>query len=460
MSGFITNGSEFKGKELTDIILRPILQKEMAQELGVRVFLAIKSSVKLTFFGPTTKILKAYADGWQGGSAAAKNQKKLTLSEFKAEQQLSKQAYKETILEEITNRGGISQNDISGTNVMDAELSVFMAAVKEDVRRYFWLGDSDKQFVQSGVRYDSSSNVVVDANGTYVSGGKDIFYNVRNGVWKSVMGQSATSPTANQIKRVAVSNGTTAQEEVQTLSGITAGTVTLTINGVAYSQAYSSSAAGTATAFFTTHAAALALLDITLTNPSSGALKFVSAIAGQPFVLVATSAGTGGTWTQSAVVANVAAQALGTDEAVSIMKSCFEGGSDVMKNFLSKLANAKQARYFVTDTIFNNYRATLEALGTEKSNTLIVDGVEFLSYRGIPLISMGIDNYLANDFISPYPHRVLLTVPNNLGLVLNGNNDDSEVRMWFNPDENVNRQRAQFEFGMDFILPEWCVAAY
>jgi hypothetical protein len=116
--------------------------------------------------------------------------------------------------------------------------------------------------------------------------------------------------------------------------------------------------------------------------------------------------------------------------------------------------------YFVTDTIFNNYRATLEALGTEKSNTLIVDGVEFLSYRGIPLISMGIDNYLANDFISPYPHRVLLTVPNNLGLVLNGNNDDSEVRMWFNPDENVNRQRAQFEFGMDFILPEWCVAAY
>ena len=142
-------------------------------------------------------------------------------------------------MEEITNRGGISQNDISGINVMDAELSVFMAAVKEDVH-YFWLGDSDKQFVQSGFVMIQGSNVVVDANGTYVSGGKDIFYNVRNGVWKSVMGQSATSPTANQIKRVAISNGTTAQEEVQTLSGITAGTITLTINGVAYSQAYSS----------------------------------------------------------------------------------------------------------------------------------------------------------------------------------------------------------------------------
>src|SRR3990167_10140683 len=80
-AGFIVNGSEFKGKELLDIILRPILQKELAKELGARVFLAIKSSVKLTFFGPTTKILKKYAAGWQGGAASKKNQKKLLRSE-------------------------------------------------------------------------------------------------------------------------------------------------------------------------------------------------------------------------------------------------------------------------------------------------------------------------------------------------------------------------------------------
>ena len=73
---------------------------------------------------------------------------------------------------------------------------------------------------------------------------------------------------------------------------------------------------------------------------------------------------------------------------------------------------------------------------------------------------MQIDEHLANDFISPYPHRAILTLPQNLVLVLNGASDIGETRFWFNPDENKNRQRTQFEFGADFVLPEYMVVAY
>lgn len=444
LSGFITNGSEYNGKELTDIILRPILQGQLAKDMGVRVFLAVKSSVKLTFFGPMTKIVKAYADGWTGGNAADKLQKKLTLAEFKAEAQYSKQAYKNTILEEITNRGGIAQNDITGTVVHTAEVTVFMNAVQEDVRRIFWLGDTAKKTVTSGFH--------VDATG-------DVNYNVINGIWKSVIAQSATSPTADQIKRIAMSNGTVAQVATHTLTG-TSGTANIQINGTNYLATFTTNLTTSAANFVTSHAATLLALGVTVTSSGVDVI-LTSSIAGQPFLTIAGINVTGDLdSTLVATTANTPAAALATDEAIDTFNLMMVGASAVFKAFLNKLANRGVARLWVTDTMLENYRQTLEAFGTEAANKITVDGQELYTYRGIPLMPMGIDSYLSADFISPYPHRALLSVPNNLALVLNGSNDDSEVKMWFNPDENVNRQRAQFEFGADFILPEYCIIAY
>ncbi len=84
-----------------------------------------------------------------------------------------------------------------------------------------------------------------------------------------------------------------------TLAGITAGTITLTINGTGYSQAFSTNAATTVTNWFTTHGATLAALGITVTNPSAAALSFTATTA---YTFFETSAGTGGTWTDSSIV--------------------------------------------------------------------------------------------------------------------------------------------------------------
>ena len=90
----------------------------------------------------------------------------------------------------------------------------------------------------------------------------------------------------------------------------------------------------------------------------------------------------------------------------------------------------------------------------------MIDGVARMTYRGIPIMPMDIDAHLSADFNEPYPHRAILTPADNLVLVVNGTGDLAETKFWFNDDENKNRQRTQFEFGADFVLPEIMTVAY
>jgi len=96
-------------------------------------------------------------------------------------------------------------------------------------------------------------------------------------------------------------NTTTGYTElVDTLSAITAGTISLTIDGVAYTEAFDTSVNQTVENFVVTHQSDLNDAGIILTSPSAGALKFVAAVAGESFTFVETSAGTDGVWTKSA----------------------------------------------------------------------------------------------------------------------------------------------------------------
>ena len=247
-----------------------------------------------------------------------------------------------------------------------------------------------------------------------------------------------------------------AQVATHTLTG-TSGTANVGINGANYLATFTTDLTTSAANFVTSHAATLLTIGITAT--SSGAdIILTATLAGQPFsslvAAVNVSGNLAGTLAQT--TANTLPAALTTDEAKDTFKSVYTGSNKLLKDLVAK----KLARLYVTDTIIENYQASLEATGTEASHKALVDGIDRYTWRGIPIIPMDIDHHLTNDFIEPYPHRVILTVPDNLVLVLNGLADDSEVKFWFNPDENKNRQRAQFEFGADFVLPEFMTVAY
>lgn len=440
LMGFVTNGYEWKGKEQEEIILRPTFMGTMPQEMGIRVQMDVKSKTKLTFFGPVNKILKAYADGWQGGSASTKKQKELILEEFKAENSFSKQTYKDTVLENITQKTG--NNNIDGTTVQKAEIELFMTGVKDDVRRIFWLGDTAKLTKSSGV-YTATA---------------DTDYNVINGIWKSLMTDAVvySSATNDDVRRIVMSNGSVAQVTTHTLTG-TSGTANIAISGVNYLATFTSSLTTSAANFVTTHTAALAARGITVTS-SSANIILTATIAGAPFTSTAAAVNVSGDLAGSVAqtTANTAPTDLATDEAKSTFKLMIEKSNKVLKAAIA----GKQVRIYATDTMIENYVSTLEATGTEAAHKAIVDGIERLTYRGIPIIPMDIDAYLDADFVNAYPHRAILTMPDNLCLVLNGSNVDSATEFWFEKKDNLNMQRTQFDFGANYILPELVTVAY
>lgn len=444
MSTFITAGSEYNGKEMEDVIVRPFFVGQLPQEMGIRVISTVKSTIKLTFFNAKSKILKAYADGWQGGSATTIKQKKLTLAEFKAEQEYSKQTYKNLIQENITDVGGIKQNEITGTTIHNAEIAVFMAGVKEDARRIFWLGDTAKKTLHASGYYTATA---------------DTDYNVINGIWKAIFGVATAyaSATNDQVRLVSISNGTVKQKATYTLTG-TSGTANLVISGVNYVATFDTDLTTTATNFAATHLAALLARGINVTS-STVTVILEANVAGQPF-LAAAAVNLTGNQNASLVqtTANTAAADLTTDEAKATLKSMYNNSSKVLKTLIQDLAC--DCRYYVTDSIRENYLDTLEGQVLEASRTAMIGGVPRLTYRGIPLMPMNIDSHLSADFNEPYPHRAILTCADNLVMVVNGTGDFAETKFWFNPDLNVNRQRTQFEFGADFVLPELMTVAY
>ena len=85
-------------------------------------------------------------------------------------------------------------------------------------------------------------------------------------------------------------------------------------------------------------------------------------------------------------------------------------------------------------------------------------GREQLMFHGFPVIDVNLepaigDSALSTDFI-------IFTDRRNLVMAVNtADSPGSEVRMWYNPDEMENRQRAVFAIGCE-ILDEELVSAY
>lgn len=85
-----------------------------------------------------------------------------------------------------------------------------------------------------------------------------------------------------------------------------------------------------------------------------------------------------------------------------------------------------------------------------------MNGRQTLAYHGIPVVDVRLGNYLPET--SFHQSFCLLTDRRNLVLAVNtADFPGNEVRMWYNPDEMENRQRALFMAGCD-VLDETLLA--
>ncbi len=112
--------------------------------------------------------------------------------------------------------------------------------------------------------------------------------------------------------------------------------------------------------------------------------------------------------------------------------------------------------YFVTGDLYDLYEKHLDTISADGAYVDYINGRKTLAYHGIPVVNMHIDRDIYN---TPYP-KSLCILADRRNMVLAVNTADfpgTEVRMWYNPDQMENRQRAVFMAGCD-ILNEYLIA--
>ncbi|MDE7129112.1 MAG: hypothetical protein K2O07_02145, partial [Alistipes sp.] len=87
----------------------------------------------------------------------------------------------------------------------------------------------------------------------------------------------------------------------------------------------------------------------------------------------------------------------------------------------------------------------------------MVAGRRALSYHGIPVVDINVQQYMSQTGFDSTTFA-MLTDRRNLALAVNTSDyPGTEVRMWYNPDEMENRQRAIFMVGCEILDEELLV---
>ena len=115
---------------------------------------------------------------------------------------------------------------------------------------------------------------------------------------------------------------------------------------------------------------------------------------------------------------------------------------------LRALASEGNLVFYVSSDIYDEYQFHLDDNGSGMSYSESQSGRPQLFYHGIPVVEVPLAKYTLDTLGS----FCLLTDRRNLVLALNtASSPENEVRMWYNPDEMENRQRAVFLAGTTIL---------
>lgn len=455
MANFITQNLSYEGKETLTPVFKPLfIGENIFTTKGVRVKTNVTSKVKLNYVGRASKFTKAYAKGFNGVSGSTVTSRDVDVFQMKAEMSQDANEFWETVYE-MAQAKGVDWNDISkgGSEIRNIVLTVFNNGFQSDLFRQFWLNNTNKE--------------TLDVNGNY-SGTADVDYNAYKGMWQLIFEVAAAAPNydAGQIFRQVISAGAVAQVEEVTVTG-TSGTANITFAGVNYLATFDTDLTTTAANFVTTHAAALALRGITITS-AVAVISFTSSIAGQPFAaptIANVSGDLAGSVAQA--TANTAPAALAADATLATLDLLHTNCSVHLRSL-----PANQKVIMMDYASYDNYERSLRSFNSstkfslESGKTLLEDGTEMLTYKGIPVINMNWDQYVNTDFphatgeLAGSTYRMILTEINNLTLAIDAVSEFTKFEFWYNKDEQENRYRIQYKAGANYTHSEMVAVAY
>lgn len=140
----LENAKQYTGSDLEQIFFRPMLTGESALDLGVRVLYNLPAPTTVHLWDGQRNILQKYASGgWSGGAAAKKYQKTIRLTPVKAELGFSAADYFSLVYEKIAARADVNLDDLTGSELEQAETALFRQALAENIRATMWVGDTE-----------------------------------------------------------------------------------------------------------------------------------------------------------------------------------------------------------------------------------------------------------------------------------------------------------------------------
>jgi hypothetical protein len=140
----IKEPKNYQGQELETIFFRPMLTGDNARDLGVRVLYNMPVPTTLGFWRGASDVLKPYTAGWSGGASSRKFQKQIDLRKVKSEMGYSAADYFTMIWEKIAARPEVNFQDLSGTQLEEAETELFRASLAESIRATMWIGNIER----------------------------------------------------------------------------------------------------------------------------------------------------------------------------------------------------------------------------------------------------------------------------------------------------------------------------
>lgn len=139
----LENAKQYTGSDLEQIFFRPMLTGQSALDLGVRVLYNLPSPTTVHLWDGQRNILQKYSSaGWSGGTAARKLQKTIDLKPVKAELGFAAADYFSLVYEKIAARADVNMDDLTGSELEQAETALFRQALAENIRATMWVGDT------------------------------------------------------------------------------------------------------------------------------------------------------------------------------------------------------------------------------------------------------------------------------------------------------------------------------
>jgi hypothetical protein len=408
----------------------------------------VKTAVKLDYVSSLRKITKQYAKGSANSSTGVTiTQRELRVGGVKAQVHQDGRVFLNWVKQEAL-KSGYQIHDISGTLFEQIVMAVWNRALARDLQAQILFANPKKEVITAG-----APTGVLDED--YAIAGYLGFWelfqaDIASSVFPSA--QVVDLNTSTYQNQVAVKGKKTA-----TITG-TSGTANITINGVAYLATFATNLNTTAANFVAAHAATIAARFGRCSVTNSGATVIVE--AGIPGLDVTVSAPVNATGDLAGSVAPTTAAVLNTslktDAAKLAMKAAYDKMPAVMRSIKSSLA------YIVTQEFADNYMETLEtATGIPAAYQKVIDGQEFFTYRGIPLVVRPqMDEDIAGDFGGLQPHRFMLTDPKNLVFGTDGSGDTEMFEMWYEQNEQENRMRNEYMGGTQYRHTDFTVIAH